>query len=101
MNVELDFRKRLWLEGYNPIVLLWTMKSKKRYFAYVEMTREEYTHLSREPSSFKGLNKHGKVIVHGEGIPSAETRLFMERHYEFDHTSIDFDRLEIAECSDA
>lgn len=90
MNASpLSFCQKVWLEGHNPVVLLRGKLPKGcPFFAYVEMTRQEYESLTRNPANFQGAKNHGRVILHGEGLPDEEQKRFMETHYSFNHDAV-------------
>lgn len=86
--MRLDFRKKIWLEGHNPIIFLQEKVLGIVRFAYVEMTVQAYERLISNPACYKGAKYHGKVILSGSGLPSEEQKCFMEKHYGFDHATL-------------
>lgn len=82
MTSNVNFRQKIWLEGYNPIILLkGKLRDGNSYFAYVEMSLQEYEMLARNPTSFKGINRHGRIIRRGIGLPTEEDKLFIAENY--------------------
>lgn len=91
MAFPLSFRQKVWLERYNLVVLLrGKLPEGSPYFAYVEMTRQEYESLICNPANYQGAEKHGRVIIFGKGLPTEEQKSFMEEQYEFDHSAINW-----------
>ena len=90
MKETLSFAQKARLHGYNPVVLLRGIKKGgSRFFAYVEMTKDEYELLSAE--AFKSVYQYGRVILEGEGMPTDEQCQYMETNYEFDHSNVTWD----------
>lgn len=85
MTSSVNFRQKIWLEGWNPIVLLkGKLRNGNAYFAYVEMSFQEYEMLARNPTHFKGVNRHGRVIRRGIGLPTEEDKKFILKNYNVD-----------------
>lgn len=84
-----SLRQKILVGDFDPVVFLSGIRGNgTAFFAYLSLPFEQLARLNSdmERGTLVHLREYGKVVLQGEGEPTADQKRYMERHYAFDHT---------------
>lgn len=84
-----SIRQKILLGDFDPVVFLAGERTGGMpFFAYMSLPFEQLARLNSdmERGTLVQLAEYGKLLLQGEGEPTADQKRYMERHYAFDHT---------------
>jgi len=84
-----SLRQKITFGEFDPFVYLHGERGDgSRFFAYLNLPFEQLARLNSdmERGVLVQLAEYGKVLLQGDGAPTADQMRYMEAQYAFDHT---------------